>query len=47
MTGVVQELVGSRMYLVRFQDGLDKEMSLNWLTIVVIKSEVEEKTEVR
>ena len=26
MTGVVQEVVGKRMYLVRFQDGLEKEI---------------------
>ena len=27
MTGVVQEVVGKRRYLVRFQDGLEKELS--------------------
>ena len=26
MTGVAQEVVGKRRYLVRFQDGLEKEM---------------------
>ena len=33
MTGVVQEVVGKRRYLVRFQDGLEKEMLSNRLTI--------------
>ena len=39
---MVQEVVGKRRYFVRFQDGLDKEMSLKQLTIVVVRSEVEE-----
>ena len=47
MTGVVQEVVGKRRYLVRFQDGLEKDMSQNHLTIVVVRSEVEEDIEVR
>ena len=47
MTGVVQEVVGKRRYLVRFQDGFKKEMSSNQLTIVVVRSEVDEEIEVR
>ena len=47
MTGVVQEVVGKRRYLVRFQDGLEKEMSLNQITIVVARIEGEEEIEVR
>ena len=47
MTGVVQEVVRKRRYLVRFQDGLEKEMSSNQLTIVVVRSEVEEDIKVR
>ena len=31
----------------RFQDGLEKEMLSNHLTIVVVRSEVEEEIEVR
>ena len=46
-TGVVQEVVGKRRYSVKFQDGLEKEMSSNQLTIVVVRSEVEEELEVR
>ena len=29
MTGVVREVVGKRRYLVRFHDGLEKDMLLN------------------
>ena len=47
MTGVVQEVVGKRRYLVRFQDGLEKEMSSKQLTVVLVRSEVEEEIEVR
>ena len=47
MTGVMQEVVGKRRYSARFQDGLEKEMSSNQLTIVVVRSEVEEEIEVR
>ena len=46
MTFVVQEIVGKRRYLVRFQDGLEKEISSNQLAIVVVRSEVEEDIEV-
>ena len=42
MTDVVQDVVGKRGYLVRFQDGGEKEMSLTLLTIVDFMSEVEE-----
>ena len=38
ITGVVQVFWGKRMYLVRFQYGLDKEMSSNQLTIVFLKN---------
>ena len=44
---MVQEVVGKRRYLVRFQDGLDKEMSLKQITVVFVRSEVEEDIEVR
>ena len=47
MTGVVQDVVGKMMYSVRFQDGLKKEIFLNQLTIVVVRSEVEEEIKVR
>ena len=47
MTGVVQEVVGKSKYLVRFQDGLEKDMSSDQITIVVVRSEVEEEIEVR
>ena len=47
MTGVVQDIVGNMMYSVRFQDGLEKDIFLNQLTIVVVRSEVEEEIEVR
>ena len=42
MNVLVQEVVGKRRYLVSFQDGLDKHMLLNQLTIVVVRDEVEE-----
>ena len=47
MTVAVQEVVGKRRYLIRFQYWLDKDMPLNQLTIVVVRSEVEEEVEVR
>ena len=47
MTGVVQEVVGKRRYLIRFQDGLEKDMSSNHITIMVVRSEVEEEIKVR
>ena len=47
MIGVVQEVVGKRRYLVRFQYGLENEISLNQLTIVVTRIEVEEDINVR
>ena len=46
MTGVDQEVVGKRRYLVRFQDGLWKDMLSNQLTLVVVRSEVKEEIEV-
>ena len=47
ITVVVKEIVERMRYLVRLQDGLEKEMSLNQLTIVAIRSELEEDIEVR
>ena len=47
MTGVVQEVVGKIRYLVRFQDGLEKEILSNQLSIVFVRSEVDEEIEVR
>ena len=44
---MVQEVVGNRRYSVRFHDGLEKYISSNQLTIVVTRSEVEEKIKVR
>ena len=46
MTGLVQEVVGERRYLVRFKCGLDKEMLSKQISIVVVRSEVEEEIEV-
>ena len=46
MTGVVQEVVGKRRYLVKFKYGLDKDMLSKQITIVVVRSEVEEEIEV-
>ena len=42
MTDVVQEFWGKRRYSVRFWDELEKDMSSNQLTIVFVRSEVEE-----
>ena len=47
MTGVVQEVLGKRKYLLRFQNGLKKDMLSNQITIVVVRSEVEEYIEAR
>ena len=47
MTGVVQEVVRKMRYSVKFNYVLDKEMSLNQLNIVFVRSEVEEDIEVR
>ena len=46
MTGVMQEVVVMRRYMVRLQDGLEKKMQLNQLNIVFFRSEVEEEIEV-
>ena len=46
MTGVVQEVVGKRSYSVRFKYDLNKEISLDQINIVVIRSEVEEEIDV-
>ena len=47
MTGVVQDIVGNMLYSVRFQDGLEKDILLNQINIVLVRSEVEEEIEVR
>ena len=47
MTGVVHEVVGKRGYLVRFQDGLEKQISSNQITIIFVRSEVEEEIKLR
>ena len=47
ITGLVQEVVGKIRYLVRFQYGLEKEMSSNRIAIVVVRSELEKEIEVR
>ena len=46
MNGVVEEVVGKRNYLVRFLDGLQKQMSSKYITIVVVRSEVEQEIKV-
>ena len=47
INGVVKEVVGKRIYLVRFQDGLEKELQSKRITIVVVSIEIEEEIEVR
>ena len=47
MNGVVQEVVGKRRFLVRLQDMFENEIYSNQITIVVVRSEVEEEIEVR
>ena len=47
MNGVVQEVFGERRFLVRFQDGLEKEILSNRLTILAVRSELEEEIKVR
>ena len=47
MTGVVQGVSGRRRFLVRFQNGCEKNISLNQLTVVIVeKILVEEEPEV-
>ena len=47
LTGVVQGVSGRRIFLVRFQNGCKKNLSLNKLTIgIVEKIPVEEEPEV-
>ena len=47
MTGVVQEVSGKRMLLVRFQHGCEKYLKLNQLTVVTLyKSPMEEEPKV-
>ena len=47
MTGVAQEVFGKRSYSVSFQNGLYKEIPLDQINILVVRSEVEEEIEVR
>ena len=47
INGEVKEVVGKRIYLVKLQDGLEKELLSNRLTIVVVSIEIEEEIEVR
>ena len=47
MNGVVQEVVGKRRYSVRFKNGLEKEILSKHLTVVFVRSEVEDEIEVR
>ena len=47
LTGVVQGVSGRRRFLVRFQNGCEKNISLNQLTVVIVeKILVEEEPEV-
>ena len=46
-TGVIQGVYGKKMFLVRFQDGCEKYLTLNKLTVIIVdKSPVEEESEV-
>ena len=47
MTVVVLEVVGKSRYQLRLQDGLENEMQLKQITIVVFRGEVEEDIQVR
>ena len=47
MTGAAQEMIGKIGYSVRFQDGGKKEILSNQLTIVIVRSELEEEIEVK
>ena len=47
MPGIVQEVVGNRRYFLRFEDGSEKDILSSQLTIVVVKSEVEEEIQLR
>ena len=47
MTGVVQEVVGRRRYLVMLHNGLEKDMLLNQIIVMVFRNEVEDEIEVR
>ena len=40
MNGVVHEVFGKKRYLVRLHNGLDKEILLKQITVVVVRSEV-------
>ena len=42
-TGVVQGVSGEMRFLVRYQDGCKKNLSLNQLTIVIVENIPEEK----
>ena len=47
MTGLVQEVVSNRRYLIRIKGGLDTEMLLNHTTVVVVRSEVDKEINMR
>ena len=47
ITGVLQEVVGKKRYLVKFQDELEKVVQPKQINIMVVRSEVEEEIEVR
>ena len=36
LTGVVQGASGKKRFLVRFQDGYEKDLTLNQLTVVIV-----------
>ena len=43
MTGVVQGISGRRRFLVSFQNGCEKNMSSNQLTVLIVEKIPEEK----
>ena len=43
LTGVVQGVLGRRMLLMRFQNGCEKNLSSNQLTVVIVEKILEEK----
>ena len=43
MTGAVKEVSGIKRFLVSFQDGCEKNISSNQLTIVIVENIPEEK----
>ena len=43
LTGVVQGVSGKKMFLARFQDGCEENLSSNQLTIVILEKVPEDK----